>query len=378
MHHLTFLIKPASGLCNMRCSYCFYEDESCNRAQPNAGLMTHPVVDRLIEDAFSALDAHGFVTFAFQGGEPTLSGLDYFSYFVEKVRKCNTKHVQVNYTIQTNGLLITDAWADFFARHHFLVGISIDGTKAIHDQFRPDVSGQGTWNRVCKTISLLQKKKVDVNLLCVVTRACAKNPVKVYHSLQKLGGRFLQFIPCLDPLGAPRGSMTYSLTPELYGKFLCSLFDEWFLDWKSGNYTSIRLFDDYVHLAMGLPASTCSTSGSCGAYLVVEGDGTLYPCDFYCLDRWNLGKIGEMPLERFFSGEKETAFLTQGERHPAECASCRWKQFCRGGCKRDWEAAVDGNHNYFCPAFQMFFAHASERLDLIAKIEAQSRWGSSL
>lgn len=224
-----------------------------------------------------------------------------------------------------------------------------------------------------KALALLQKKRVDTNILCVVTRSCAKSPVKVYHALQKLGGQYLQFIPCLDPLGAERGSMTYSLTPELYAGFLCGLFDEWYLDWKNGHYTSIRLFDDYVHLAMGMPAGTCASSGSCGAYLVVEGDGTLYPCDFYCLDEWKLGKIGEQPLAQFLQGEKERAFLAQGEHHPAECADCVCHSLCFGGCKRDWYTDDTGNHNYFCPAFRKFFSHAGSRLAEIARLESSMR-----
>lgn len=372
MRHLNFLIKPASGLCNMRCRYCFYEDEAANRSQPSVGRMTESTTDRLIEDTFTALDSRGFVTFAFQGGEPTLAGLDYFRHFVEKVQRCNTKHVQVNYAIQSNGLLIDEEWTAFLAEHHFLVGLSIDGTKAIHDTLRTDAAGDPTWNRVTRALALLQRKQVDVNLLCVVTRLCAKHPVKVYRTLQKLGVRYLQFIPCLDPLGAPRGSMEYSLTPELYGSFLCGLFDAWFLDWKNGCYTSIRLFDDHVHLAMGLPASTCSTSGICGAYLVVEGDGTLYPCDFYCLDRWSLGRVGDAPLEAFLHSDKERTFLAQGEQHPVECVSCPWRRFCSGGCKRDWDTDETGNHNYFCSAFQTYFAHAAARLDFIAQVERRS------
>lgn len=369
MNNLNFLIKPASGLCNMRCRYCFYEDEAANRSEANAGRMTEATADRLIEDAFAALDERGMVTFAFQGGEPTLAGLDYFRHFVAKAAQCNTKRVQVNYAIQTNGLALNEEWADFFAAHRFLVGVSVDGTKAIHEELRPDAAGKSTWNRVTKNLALLQKKRVDTNILCVVTRLCAKSPVKVYHALQKLGGQYLQFIPCLDPLGGERGSMEYSLTPELYASFLCGLFDAWYLDWKNGRYTSIRLFDDYVHLAMGMPAGTCATSGSCGAYLVVEGDGTLYPCDFYCLDDWKLGKVGEQPLEAFLHGEREQEFLAQGERHPEECAMCACRGLCFGGCKRDWYTDETGTHNYFCPAFLRFFAHAGIRLAEIARAE---------
>lgn len=373
MKNLNFLIKPASGLCNMRCRYCFYEDEAANRSEASVGRMTAATADKLIEDAFTALEPRGMVTFAFQGGEPTLAGLDYFRHFVAKVSQCNTKRVQINYAIQTNGLAINEDWADFLARNRFLVGVSIDGTKAIHEELRPDTAGKSTWTRVTKALALLQKKRVDTNILCVVTRPCAKSPVKVYHALQKLGGQYLQFIPCLDPLGAERGSMAYSLTPELYAGFLCGLFDEWYLDWKNGRYTSIRLFDDYVHLAMGMPAGTCATSGSCGAYLVVEGDGTLYPCDFYCLDEWKLGKVGEQPLKQFLKGEKEREFLAQGEQHPAECAACACCSLCFGGCKRDWYTDDTGTHNYFCPAFRKFFSHAGVRLAEIARLESSTR-----
>ena len=373
MQSLNFLIKPASGLCNMRCRYCFYEDEAANRAEASAGRMSRETADRLIEETFAALEPRGRVTFAFQGGEPTLAGLDYFRHFVARVAQCNTKRVQVDYAIQTNGLALDEEWADFFAAHRFLVGVSIDGTKTIHEQLRPDAAGRSTWNRVTRNLALLQKKKVETNILCVVTRPCAKSPVKVYHALQKLGGRFLQFIPCLDPLGAPRGSMEYSLTPELYADFLCGLFDEWYLDWKNGRYTSVRLFDDYVHLAMGMPSGTCATSGSCGSYLVVEGDGTLYPCDFYCLDEWKLGRLGEQGLEQFLSCEKAQAFLAQGEQPPAECAECPCRSLCFGGCKRDWYTDESGTHNYFCPAFRRFFAYAGNRLAEIARAEALAR-----
>lgn len=134
----------------------------------------------------------------------------------------------------------------------------------------------------------MQKHDVEVNLLCVVNRAVARSPQKVYASLKKLGVRHLQFIACLDPIEGERGAQPWALTPEAYGKFLCGLFDVYYRDWVNGDYTSVRLFDDYIHMAMGMPAGTCATSGSCGAYFVVEGDGTVYPCDFYCLDEWEM------------------------------------------------------------------------------------------
>lgn len=373
MQSMNFLIKPVSGLCNMRCRYCFYEDETAHRETANAGVMTAELAEGFVRETFAALDTRGQVTFAFQGGEPTLAGLDYFRRFTALVDKYNTKRARVSYAIQTNGLAVDAQWAAFFAEHHFLVGLSLDGDKAIHDALRPDAADKATWNRATKALALLQKNGVEVNLLCVVSRRCAKSPVKVYHSLQKLGGAYLQFIPCLDPLEAARGSMAYSLTPELYGSFLCALFDEWYRDWKAGRYTSVRLFDDYVHLAMGLPAGSCAASGHCGAYCVVEGDGTLYPCDFYCLDAWRLGKLGDQPLQDCLNGETERRFLAQGEARPAACTACPYQPLCNGGCKRDWYADETGNHNYYCPSLRAFFAHAAPRLAEIARAELAAR-----
>ena len=373
MTNLNFLVKPASGHCNMRCRYCFYADETATRESGNTGIMSFETADTLIEEAFATQKPGEAVTFAFQGGEPTLAGLDYFRHFVSKVKAVNTKNILVSYAIQTNGLSLDRDWAAFFRENGFLVGVSVDGDKAIHDFLRPDAAGKDTWNRVTKNLALLKQEKVEVNLLCVVSRQCAKHPQKVYRSLQKLGG-YLQFIPCLDPLEADRGGMLYSLTPELYGDFLCAIFDLWYRDLTANVYTSVRLFDDYVHLAMGLPAGTCATAGTCGAYCVVEGDGTLYPCDFYCLDDWKLGRLGEAPLTDLLQGETARRFLAEGLDHPIECAPCPYVRLCNGGCNRDWVRTEEGNHNYFCPAFRKFFDYAGPRIAQIARAQLGSQW----
>ena len=373
MQYVNFLVKPASSLCNMRCRYCFYEDEAANRAQASMGVMSAQTAELLIRQALETVDFNGQISFAFQGGEPTVAGLGFFQNFVETVRRLNTRRIPVSYSIQTNGLALDGEWAEFLAKNRFLVGLSLDGDKAIHDEFRVDAAGKGTWARVQKNLALLQKAGVECNLLCVVTRRCAKSAVRVYHALQKTGIRYLQFIPCLDPLGEPRGQRPWSLTPEDYGAFLCALFDEWHRDWAAGRYTSVRLFDDYVHLAMGLPAGTCATSGSCGAYFVVEADGGVYPCDFYVLDQWKLGDLHETPLAAMGKSERAKRFLADGLEHPAPCAACRWQSLCFGGCKRDWTTDAEGlKQNYYCSSFQRFFAHAEPRLRRIADAERRA------
>lgn len=376
MPFVNLLVKPASSLCNMRCRYCFYEDEAANRSQARMGIMSEETAALLIRQALDAAGKDGALSVAFQGGEPTVAGLDFFRAFVAAVQRYNTAGLPVSYAIQTNGLGLDEEWVEFLVRNHFLVGVSVDGDKALHDEFRLDAAGKGTWTRVQKNLTMLRKAGAECNLLCVVTRRCAKSAVRTYHALQKTGVGYLQFIPCLDPLGEERGQRTWSLTPEDYGNFLCTLFDEWYRDWEQGRYTSVRLFDDYVHLAMGLPPSTCATGGHCGAYFVVEADGGVYPCDFYVLDEWKMGNLHETPLAELQNSPRAQEFLEKGNRRPAECAGCPWQYLCFGGCKRDWTAGADGDtRNYYCPAFRRFFAYAEPRLRRIAAAETAARRG---
>lgn len=365
MRSVTFLIKPASSLCDLRCRYCFYHDISDIREVKSMGLMSEDTAQALIRAAFAAVEPGGFVQFTFQGGEPTLAGLAFFRRFMELEAQFRTKDITVGHSIQTNGLHLNEAWANFLKKHGFLVGISIDGNRAIHNTYRVDASGKGTWDRAADTLALLDQYGVESNILCVVTSAVAKNPQKVYASLRKLGDHPLQFIPCLDPLEAHRGSETYSLKPELYGRFLCSLFDCWYRDWKAGNYISIRTFDDYLRILMRMRPSTCAASGSCGSYLVVEGDGSLYPCDFYVLDEWKIGSIRDMTVQEALAAPSSIRFVREGALRPEKCRSCAYFPVCRGGCKRDW---TEDRKNYYCTSFCSFFSYALPRLQEMARV----------
>ena len=299
MKQLQFLIKPAAGHCNMRCHYCFYRDEQQNCTDTEDYMMSLATAETLIRRCFAELDKGGFVSFAFQGGEPTLAGLDFFRFFTQTVQKYNQKRVTVQYAIQTNGLAVTEEWAEFFSKEHFLVGISLDGTPDVHDALRPDAQGNGTWEKVTQTIELLRRCGVECNLLCVVTKRLAKKAERVYKSMKASGVRYLQFIPCLDPLDTPQGQQNYSLTPELYAQFLCALFDAWYRDWKTSTYVSIRLFEDYVHLLLGGPAGTCSNRH----LRRVHGRG---------------GQRRRLPVRLFLLGRLQTR--DRAKRHPAIAA----------------------------------------------------------
>ena len=224
MRSVNLLIKPASSRCNLRCRYCFYEDEAQNRTQQDMGMMTAETAERLLAEAYALAEPGGTVSFAFQGGEPTLAGLDFFRRFTALARERKPSGVRSVFSIQTNGILLDESWAEFFHREGFLVGLSLDGFEALHDGNRVDARGAGTWKLLVEKVRLLQDHQVETNALCVVTGACAKRAGRVYRSLRELGFAYLQFIACLDPLGMERGKMAYSLLPEEYGTFLCQLF----------------------------------------------------------------------------------------------------------------------------------------------------------
>lgn len=372
MNAISFLLKPASASCNMRCRYCFYEDVSNLRERHNLGLMSLETADSLIEWAFSSLDDDGVVSFAFQGGEPTLRGLDFFKAFTRKVNESRRKNQNVSFSLQTNGYTISEEWATFFKENSFLVGISVDGNLKEHNRNRIDAKGEGTYLRILENVKILEKYGVDYNALCVVTGKT--DPVKAYSSLKREGFRYLQFIPCLDPYEEERGGREFSLTPETYASFLIATFDLWYRDWKNGKYTSVRLFDDYVHMLMGEPPSSCSVLGRCGGYIVVEADGSIYPCDFYVMDQWRMGHFSDFEnVEKTFESPQMIKFLQEGRDIPEECRACRWKGICGGGCRRDRDYSASLGPNYFCSSFKKFFLHAAPRLQEIARAELYAR-----
>ena len=223
MPPLSILVKPASSACNLRCAYCFYADEASNRAVSSYGRMSPQVVRALLEQ--TAGTAEGGVSFLFQGGEPTLAGLDFYRDFTAQAGELLPKGLRVQYAIQTNGILLDETWCRFLKERQFLVGLSLDGNRACHDRFRRDGAGKGTYDRVLRAARLLEQAGVEYNVLTVVTGYLAKHIQSVFGALCKGGFRFQQYIPCLDPLGEDRGGQGYSLSPEEYGAFLKNLFD---------------------------------------------------------------------------------------------------------------------------------------------------------
>lgn len=360
------LIKPASSLCNMRCKYCFYADVAANREVPSFGLMSEETMDILIRKSLG--DDVPSVTFAFQGGEPTVRGLDFFRDFCSRVRRYNERNIPIHYALQTNAYLLDEAWAEFFKKENFLLGVSLDGTVKTHNKNRVGADREGTFRTVWNAVKLLQAYEVDFNILTVVSADTARAIDKIYPFFMSKGLVYQQYIPCLDPLGEERGQHPYSLTPELYGDFLIKLFDMWAADVRHGTFVYIRFFENLIGMLKGYPPESCGMAGRCQPQLVVEADGGVYPCDFYVLDEYKIGDITKDSFEDFEKRRKEIGFIDLSLPPAPECLDCPYAFLCRGGCRRDREPAAEGRMslNYFCPAFKRFYEHALPVLKDIA------------
>lgn len=365
MPPLYLLIKPASGNCNLRCRYCFYHDEMKNRSAASAGMMKPESLEILIEKALRHADVA--CTFAFQGGEPTLAGMPFFEHLIECEKKYNVKRLTIHNAIQTNGVGIDEKWASFLAANHFLTGISLDGIRRVNDLYRIDPAGRGTFDRITRGLALMEAKRAEFNILTVVTAESARRIRKIYDFYKSRNWRHQQYIPCLEPLGCERGGQDYSLTPELYGKFLMDLFDLWYADVIRGEFVSNRWFENLVGRLPGKPPELCGTLGRCTLQWVVEADGSVYPCDFYALDRYRLGNIFTDGFDELSAACEASGFVQQSLAMPPQCLDCKWFGLCRGGCRRDRDYWEDGlGLNYYCESYLRFFEHAGERLAVLA------------
>ncbi len=356
---LTLLIKPVSGSCNMRCRYCFYADEGQNRNAALMGRMSSAVLHTLADKALA--HTGGICTFAFQGGEPTLAGLDFFRDFSDYTARHSGR---VRCAVQTNGYALDEAWAQWFSENRVLVGVSLDGPKELHDRYRLDAAGKGTYARVTAALRMLEKYHVEYNVLTVVSAANVRRARQLYDYFKKNRFRYQQYIECLDPIGEVPGGRDYSLTPARYETFLKTLFDAWYQDMRAGRYVYNRYFENLMMLLDGREPESCSQRGVCSPQWVVEADGSVYPCDFYALDEWKLGNITEDSFADMEARRQALGFIQWSERVPEECAACRWYALCRGGCRRNREPVTRdaSGKNRFCSAYRGFLEYAYPRL----------------
>lgn len=362
MPAISVLMKPASGMCNMTCAYCFYCDESSKRDRQSYGFMAEETLKNVIRKTMP--NATGLISYAYQGGEPSLRGLDFFEKAVYYQNKYNRNGVKVYNAFQTNGFAMDEAWCRFFKQHHFLVGLSVDGTKSTHDLYRHDKEGNGTYERVINAARLMDQHGLDYNILTVVNKNVAAHITEIYQDYKRRGWGYQQYIACLDPLYEEHGKNKYSILPEHYGRFLTELFELWYQDWKRGKAPYIRQFDNYISIIKGYIPESCDQRGTCGIQNVIEADGSVYPCDFYMLDEYCVGNFNTNRFSEIEDNRTKIGFIEESRKLNPKCRACRHYKLCKGGCQRHRDRSPDSDYyeNYFCEGYQLFFEQCYGKL----------------
>lgn len=384
------LAKPAGPACNLRCGYCFYLEKKEMFGRATDTRMQEGTLEAFIRDYIAAQDAPE-VSFGWQGGEPTLRGLDFFRKVVQLQRRYAGGRKVAN-TFQTNGVLIDAHWAEFLAANEFLVGISIDGTQVLHDAQRVDTSSSGTWSRVLQGLAHLKSHGVEFNTLTVVSRANAKHALTVYRFLKEIGSRYLQFIPLVErtmarggsgalagpPVsGTPRGTQVakWSVSPVGYGDFLVAIFEEWVL--RDVGSVFVQMFDSALASWIGEGTSLCVFAETCGRQVALEHDGSVYACDHYVYPEYRLGNLHRQSLADMLDAPGQRRFgAAKRDTLPAQCRRCEFRFACNGGCpKHRFLQTADGEPglNYLCAGYRRFFNAANPYLRVMAGLLQRGR-----
>lgn len=355
----SLLIKPASAVCNLDCEYCFYLDREADPYKElPARRMTEDTLERLVKSYLPY--SYPQSSFIFQGGEPTLAGLEFFKRLVEFQKQYGRNGQQVSNALQTNGTLLDEHWCQFLHEYNWFVGLSLDGPEAVNDLYRYNKQRHGTWRRVVASVELLQKHKVEFNILCVVSRANVEKAGELYRFFKGLGVNNIQFIPLaeFDSSGNP---LPFALSPEQYGRFLVELFNQW---WPDRRTMHIRLFDNIAESLAGLKPTTCTMHETCDSYVVVEHNGDVFPCDFFVEKPWKLGNIVADSWSEIARRPRRFEFASKKTLAHPDCQACDYQSICHGGCPK-FRAGPQHRFtdlDYFCIAYKMIFARATDPL----------------
>lgn len=363
------MAKPVGPLCNLECGYCYYLQTGHFYENPHQFQMTDSMLETYVRQYIEASPGP-VVQFTWHGGEPTLAGLDFYRRATDLQKRYLPKGWSCWNNLQTNGILLDDKWCSFLAEARFDVGLSIDGTKGLHDAYRKDHGGSGTYERAAAAVRRLQAHGVQPDLLCTVTSETAKEPLAVYRTLRDFDTGWVQFIPIVRR--AADGQMEpESVTSEGYGYFLSTVFDEWVR--HDIGRLDIQLFAEMSLVWSGGAASLCWMAPTCGRALILEHDGGVYSCDHFVtpdyrigdIDSSHLGMLADMPVQRRFGDDKQA-------RLPSQCRSCPWLAVCNGGCPKDRFASAENGEpglNYLCRGLRQFFAHAEQPLKQIVQLK---------
>jgi uncharacterized protein len=365
MSHISLLIKPVGANCNLRCDYCFYRHKAGSRPSSTRPRMSNRVLETLISDAMAR--RADSTTFAWQGGEPTLAGLDFYRLVVQLQMAYGASGQSVCNSLQTNGTLLNEEWVRFLAQYRFLVGLSIDGPADLHNKYRRTSDGSPTYDEVMNSMRLLSKHEVEFNVLALLSEYNVSKPTLLYDFLRDNGVAFMQFVPCVEP-GKEGEPAPYSISPEAYGDFLCALFDMWLRDYPN---VSVRDFDQLLLRALRKPGCICMHGESCDHYLVVEQNGDVYPCDFFVTPGLLIGNIVNNTLSELEQTCRRRSFAASKSDYGAACAQCDWLDYCHGGCIKH-RVVLGGqvsNPSYFCKSYRQLFEHSAGKIkDLAANM----------
>jgi len=366
------MVKPGGSLCNLDCRYCYYLSKE--RLYPGSDFrMDDSLLEAFIRQTIAAQEVPE-VTFAWQGGEPTLMGLDFFREAVAYQQKYRKPGMRIINALQTNGTLLDDAWGQFFHDHHFLIGISIDGPPHLHDAYRRDKGGRPTFERVLRGVEVLKRHRVELNVLTCVNAANAPYPLDVYRFLRdEIGAAFIQFIPIVErdnATGFQEGSAVTprTVTGEQYGRFLIGVFDEWVR--RDVGRVFVQIFDVALAAWSGQRPGLCVFEETCGVALAMEHNGDVYSCDHFVEPRYNLGNMNVIPLADLVASDRQRQFgLDKREKLPRMCRECEVRFVCNGGCpKNRLLATPDGEPglNFLCAGYKAFFTHIDRPMRIMA------------
>ena len=378
---LYVMLKPAGAHCNLACKYCYYLEKNNLYQNSHRHLMTDEMLEQFTREYIEA-QTMPQVLFTWHGGEPLMRSIDFYKKALA-LQKKYAHGKQIDNVIQTNGTLLTDEWCEFFAKNHWLVGISIDGPQEYHDHYRVTPAGKPSWEKVMQGISLLKKHRVEWNAMAVVNAYNAEHPLEFYHFFRDNGCQYLQFTPIVERLTEHEDGRTLasladdreipladaSVTPQQWGNFLCTIFDDWVR--HDVGKTFVEIFDCTLANWMGVLPGICAYSKECGHAGVMEHNGDVYSCDHFVFPEYKLGNIKDQSLIDMLYGEKQQEFSRLKHTSlPRQCKECDMEFACHGECpKNRFEKDKFGEPglNYLCKGYYLYYSHVAPYMDFMKK-----------
>ena len=378
---LYVMLKPAGAHCNLACKYCYYLEKNNLYQNSHRHLMSDDMLEQFTREYIEA-QTMPQVLFTWHGGEPLMRSIDFYKKALA-LQKKYAHGKQIDNVIQTNGTLLTDEWCEFFAKNHWLVGISIDGPQEYHDHYRVTPAGKPSWEKVMQGIKLLKKHRVEWNAMAVVNAYNAEHPLEFYHFFRDNGCQYLQFTPIVERLTEHEDGRTLasladdreipladaSVTPQQWGNFLCTIFDDWVR--HDVGKTFVEIFDCTLANWMGVLPGICAYSKECGHAGVMEHNGDVYSCDHFVFPEYKLGNIRDQSLIDMLYGEKQQAFSRLKHTSlPRQCKECDMEFACHGECpKNRFEKDKYGEPglNYLCQGYYQYYTHVAPYMDFMKR-----------